>query len=288
MAPPLVQQIGVQLYYLFGWIPVFFVPWKFTWISATLCLLSIIVRIFWVTAFFHRYFAHKSFKTSRWFQFVMAFLAETSVQQGCLWWAATHRIHHRSCETEEDSHSPTVYGFWWSHCGWIADSKNYDEKILNKNIPDLMKYPELRMINAFYHIPCLLYALPFFYFGGAHAWFWGCWMSTWFLSHFTFMVNSVAHMWGQKKYQIKGHPECNARNNFWVALITCGEGWHNNHHAFMKSCKQGLESGEFDPTYWFIRSLAYLGLVWDLHEVSDKAIAEYPRCDTENQPMSLK
>jgi len=288
MAPPLIQHVGVQIYYLFGWCFALIVPWKFTWISASLCLGSVFVREIWVTAFYHRYFSHRSFQTSRWFQFIMGFLAETSVQQGILWWAATHRHHHHTCDTKDDPHSPLLNSLWWSHCGWVTDPSNYEPELIKKKVPDLIRFPELVLLDTFYHIPCLLYALPFLYFGGAHGWFWGCWMATWFLSHLTFLVNSATHVTGDRPFAVKGQPHCEGRNSFWVALLTCGEGWHNNHHAFAKSCRMGLEWWQIDVTYWFIRLLECCGLVWNLHVVSAKTIRSQPRAGASGKAVKGK
>ena len=225
-----------------------------------LCLALYVVRMFGVTAGFHRYFSHKSFKTSRAMQFILAVIAQSSAQRGALWWAAKHRHHHKHSDTEEDVHSPRHRGFWYSHLGWIFraehDQTDYDA------IPDLTKFPELVWLNKHDKWPAIVLALFCAWFAGWPGLFVGFFLSTVMTYHGTFFINSLAHVHGRQRY-VTGD---DSRNNWWLAIITLGEGWHNNHHAYMASTRQGFRWWEFDPTYYALRAMSWARLVWDLNE----------------------
>ena len=235
---------------------VFFLPFHWYWPVIAVGLYA--VRMFWVTAGYHRYFSHRSFRTSRVFQFILAFLAMSSLQKGVLWWAAHHRHHHRYSDQEEDLHSPSQQGFWWSHVGWIlADSYNQTRQEL---IPDLYRYPELRWLNKYHSLPGITFAVLMFLLGGWSGLVWGFFVSTVMLWHGTFTVNSLAHVFGRRRYQTTD----TSRNSLLLALITGGEGWHNNHHHYMTSVRQGFFWWEIDTTYYGLKVLSWFGLVWDL------------------------
>ena len=223
-----------------------------------LCLGLYAVRMVIVTAGYHRYFSHRSFKTSRVGQFVLAFLAQTSLQRGVIWWAAIHRHHHRHSDTELDVHSPVHRSFWYSHVGWIFS--NRDDTPDYSTVQDLMAYPELRWLERYHHAPWIIVAGAFLALGGWQAlvvgWIW----STLLLYHGTFSINSLAHVHGRQRY-LTGD---DSRNNWWLAIVTMGEGWHNNHHAYQSSTRQGFRWYEWDPTYYTLRALAWLRIVWDL------------------------
>jgi stearoyl-CoA desaturase (delta-9 desaturase) len=225
-----------------------------------LCLALYVVRMFGITAGFHRYFSHKTFKTSRWFQFVLAFLAQTTAQKGALWWAAKHRHHHKHSDTEDDVHSPRHRGFLYSHVGWIFtkqhDSTDYDA------VPDLTKYRELVWLNEHDKVAPVTLAVLCYLFAGWPGLFVGFFLSTVLTYHGTFFINSLAHVHGRQRY-VTGD---DSRNNWWLAIITLGEGWHNNHHAYMASTRQGFRWYEFDPTYYALKAMSWVGLVWDLNE----------------------
>lgn len=233
------------------WVP-------FRWSYVALALTLYYARMFFVTAGYHRYFSHRSFKTSRAFQFVLAFLAMTSVQKGVLWWAAHHRRHHRYSDTEEDPHSPTLRGFWWSHVGWIL-SQTYDATELDL-VRDYSRFPELRWLDRHYLIPPLALALALFLAGGWGTLVWGFFVSTVILWHGTFAINSLAHVFGRRRYPTTD----TSRNSLFLALLTLGEGWHNNHHYYMASVRQGFFWWEVDVTFYLLRVLFWLGLVWEL------------------------
>ncbi len=230
----------------------------FRWSDLGLCLALYYARMFFVTAGYHRYFAHRSFKTSRPFQFVLGFMATTSVQKGVLWWAAHHRNHHRFSDTPADIHSPQQRGFWWSHVGWIL-SDQYQETELDR-IRDFAKFPELRWLNRWHLAPPVALAAALLLAGGWSALVWGFFVSTVLLWHGSFCVNSLAHVFGRRRYQTTD----SSRNSLLIALITMGEGWHNNHHHYMASARQGFFWWEVDPTYYLLKLLSWAGVVWDV------------------------
>jgi len=218
---------------------------------------SYVLRMFGVTAGYHRYFSHRSYRLGRPAQFALAFLAQTSAQKGVLWWAAHHRHHHRNSDEEADIHSPARRGFWWSHAGWIL-SNDYDSYDPG-TIADFAKYPELRWIDRYHWAPTVIYAGAVLAIGGFDAFMWGYVASTVFLYHATFAINSLAHVWGTRRFETRDL----SRNNFILALLTLGEGWHNNHHYSMASCRQGYRWWEIDLTYLVLRVLGVLGIARD-------------------------
>ena len=226
--------------------------------AVLLCIGLYMVRMFALTAGYHRYFAHRAFKTSRFFQFVLALIGTTAVQKGPLWWAAHHRQHHKYTDQEGDIHSPVTDGFWWSHIGWVISTK-YDPTDF-KGIKDFARYPELRWINKYHLIPAIALAVLCFLLGGWQWLVWGFFVSTVALYHGTFSVNSLAHMWGSRRYATGD----DSRNNFLIALWTGGEGWHNNHHHYMGSVKQGFYWWEIDLSYYALKMMSWVRLVWDL------------------------
>ncbi|RYZ64518.1 MAG: acyl-CoA desaturase, partial [Proteobacteria bacterium] len=197
-----------------------------TWGLVTLCVSFYYLRMFGVTGAYHRYFSHRTYKTSRVMQFLLAFLAQTSAQKGALWWAANHRHHHKHSDDEHDIHSPVQDGFWWSHVGWILSEK-YDETDWSL-ISDLKKYPELVFLNRFNLVPAVLLAVAIFFVGGMPALVWGFFISTVLCWHGTFTINSLSHVFGTRRYTTTD----TSRNNWLLAIVTMGEGWHNNHHAY--------------------------------------------------------
>jgi stearoyl-CoA desaturase (delta-9 desaturase) len=220
-----------------------------------------VVRLVAITGFYHRYFSHRTFRTSRALQFVFAVLGTTAVQRGPLWWAAHHRHHHAHADEENDSHSPTQHGFWWSHVGWFMNRSNFRTR--SELIQDLTRYPELRFLDRFDIVPPIALAALLYVFGGAQLLIWGFFISTVLLHHVTFTVNSLAHRFGRRRYATSD----DSRNSWWIALLTFGEGWHNNHHHFPGSVRQGFYWWEIDLTYYLLRAMAACGLVWDLKPV---------------------
>ena len=242
-----------------GCAALFFVPFRWSWFGLMWAMYA--VRMFAITAGYHRYFSHRTYKLARGWQFLMAFLAETSGQKGVLWWAAHHRVHHRHADHDPDIHSPLKRGFWWAHVGWVL-SNEFDEHD-PALIKDFSKFPELRWLDKHYLVPPLLLGGAILLAGGVGAFFWGFVASTVLLFHATFTINSVAHLWGSRRFNT---PD-DSRNNFVLALVTFGEGWHNNHHQFMYACKQGLRWWEVDFTYYVLKTLGWLGIAKDLRGI---------------------
>ncbi|MEZ5315885.1 MAG: fatty acid desaturase [Vicinamibacterales bacterium] len=230
------------------------------WTAALWLLGSYYLRMFGVTAGYHRYFSHRSFKLNRFWQFWLAVLAQTSGQKGALWWAAHHRDHHLHSDRRTDLHSPVHEGFWWSHLGWILSDEYeaYDPK----RIADFSRYPELRWLDRWHLVPTVAYAVGIFLVGGWFAFVWGFVAATVLLYHGTFLINSLAHIWGSRRFATPDE----SRNNFALALVTLGEGWHNNHHHFMSSVRQGIRWWEIDVTYYVIVVLSWVGIARDLRE----------------------
>ena len=228
-------------------------------IDIALCLGLFWLRLFGITGGYHRYFSHKSFKTSRAFQFVLAVLGVAAVQKGPLWWAAGHRRHHRFSDVEGDMHSPRE-GLWHAHQGWIFNG-DWDDTELDR-IRDFAKFPELAWLNRWHIAVPLALAGLCFAIGGLSGVIWGFCISTVLLWHATYTINSLAHVWGSQRYETGD----DSRNNFVLALLTFGEGWHNNHHHYMASARQGFFWWEVDVTYYILRVLERLGIVWSLRE----------------------
>ena len=231
-----------------------------TGISTTALILLPIMflsRSFFVTAAYHRYFSHKSYKLNRFWQFVFAFQAEASAQKGVLWWASNHRHHHRYSDTDIDIHSPRK-GFWWSHVGWILSDKYKDTDL--SAIKDFAAYPELVWLDKHEGMPPWIYGIAAFAIGGWSGLVVGFVWSTVFLWHSTFLVNSAAHVFGRRRYDTTD----TSRNSMLIALVTGGEGWHNNHHHYQASARQGFFWWEIDMTYYVLKAMSWVGIVKDL------------------------
>lgn len=249
----------------------------FEWYLVWVALILFVIRMFAITGFYHRYFAHKTFKTSRLMQFIFAFIGSTAAQRGPIWWASHHRRHHLNSDRHNDHHSPHTHHFLWSHMGWFLAKKNFltDRKVVR----DLIKFKELVLIDRFDWLPPVLLLLSLFVIGeylsltsgirGLNMVIWGFCVSTILVYHCTFAVNSIAHLWGTQRYNTKEE----SKNNFFVALLTFGEGWHNNHHHYPGSIRQGFYWWEVDLTYYALRFLSFFGIVYNLRTVS-KAIRQ--------------
>ncbi len=216
------------------------------------------VGMFFITGAYHRYFSHRSYKTSRAFQFLLALGGSCTLQKGVLWWAAHHRHHHKHSDLPTDIHSPFQKGFWWSHVGWIVCRKYNDTRL--DLIGDFAKYPELRWLDRYFLVPGVLYAIVLFALGGFPALFFGYFLGITLLWHGTFTVNSLAHVFGSRRYRTTD----TSRNNLALALLTLGEGWHNNHHYYQSTANQGFFWWEVDISYYVLRAFAAVGLVWEL------------------------
>jgi stearoyl-CoA desaturase (delta-9 desaturase) len=229
-----------------------------TWSALALCAALYVLRMFAVVAGYHRYFSHRAFTTSRAFQFVLAVLAQSTAQKSVLWWAAKHRHHHLHSDTEEDVHSPRRRGFVYSHLGWIFDRK-HDQADLSK-VADLTRWPELVWLKKFELLPAVVLGVLCFLAAGWSGLVVGFLWSTVLLYHGTFCINSLAHVSGSKRY-VTGD---DSRNNWLLAIVTLGEGWHNNHHAYQSSVRQGFKWWEVDVAYYVLKAMSWTGLIWDL------------------------
>ncbi len=224
------------------------------------------LRMCALTAGYHRYFAHRAYKTSRAFQLVLAVLGATCMQNGPIWWASVHRRHHKYSDGPGDPHSPVTRGFWYAHVGWVFD-RSVPPHADDSNVRDLMRYPELCWLDRHEWVPMAAWAAACLAIGGSSGLVWGFVVSTLAVFHATMLINSLAHVWGWRPYPTSD----GSRNNPLLALLTFGEGWHNNHHHYMSSARQGFAWWEIDVTYYVLRGLARLGVVWDLREPTDHA-----------------
>lgn len=240
-----------------------------TWGAIALFFFLYGLRMFAITGGYHRYFSHRTYRTSRWFQFVLALIGTTAFQKGPLWWAAHHRVHHRRSDQEGDPHSPVRDGFFWSHVGWILSRQSLETRW--EEIRDLKKFPELRWLNTFHHVPGILLGAGVYFLGDWTHFVWGYSLSTVCCWHGTFVINSLAHRMGRRRYKTTD----DSRNSALLAVITMGEGWHNNHHAYMSSTRQGFTKWEFDMSYRILKILEKMGLVWSLKEPPLKRLEKF-------------
>ena len=245
-----------------------------SWVAVGVCAALFVVRMFVITAFYHRYFSHRTFKTHRVTQFLFALLGTTSAQRGPVWWAAHHREHHRHSDEEHDLHSPHRHGLLWSHMGWFLSDKGLETNW--KAVPDWARFPELVWLERNHLVGPLglvgVTALLGWVLGGvapalgtgwAQMVVWGFGVSTVLLYHATFTINSLAHVIGRRRFATGD----DSRNSLVLALLTLGEGWHNNHHYYPGSARQGFYWWEVDVSYYVLRAMQAAGLVWDLRPV---------------------
>jgi stearoyl-CoA desaturase (Delta-9 desaturase) len=244
------------------------------------------VRMFAVTGIYHRYFSHKTYSTSRFGQFILGLWGATTVQRGPLWWAYHHRHHHLHSDDPEDAHSPHVHGFLWSHIGWITSRRNFPTDY--SKVKDLAKFPELVFLNRFDAVVPILFATGLLFLGialeryapgmgtnGPQMLVWGFFISTTALFHGTSCINSMAHLMGRRRFKT----EDDSRNSFILAIITLGEGWHNNHHRFQSCTRNGFYWWEFDPTYYGLKLLSLTGFIWGLKPVPQSILDEGMRAE---------
>jgi stearoyl-CoA desaturase (Delta-9 desaturase) len=260
-------------------------------VSIAVCLGFFWLRMFAITGFYHRLFAHRSYKTNRFWQCVFAIVGASACQRGPLWWAAHHRNHHKHSDDEDDIHSPIQHSFWFSHVGWFMCNAGF--KTDYTVIKDLAQFPELRFLNRFDTLVPAVVALLMFGLGeylaanqpqletnGWQLLVWGFFVSTVLLFHATFTINSLGHIWGKRRFKTKDH----SRNNAWFAFLTLGEGWHNNHHRFAVSTRQGFYWWEIDITYYLIKILSFFRIVRDLNPVPKRILEEGRQRPAEEKP----
>jgi stearoyl-CoA desaturase (delta-9 desaturase) len=246
----------------------------FSWAALITAVVLCYIRVFAIGAFYHRFFSHRAFKTNRFWQFIFALLACSAVQRGPLWWVTHHRQHHVNADTPLDAHSPVQHGFWWSHMGWFLSKKHYYYNF--QLVKDLVKFPELIFLDRYDGLVPTLFALGTFAFGALLAHFapslhtngwqmlvWGFCISTMMVFHITVSINSIAHKIGKQRFVT----DDTSRNNLWLALLTLGEGWHNNHHHYPSTAKQGFHWWEIDITYYILKLFEKMGMIWDVKGV---------------------
>lgn len=267
-APPVLAKKGRSFGQIFNFLGIVWIHigvavalWRGpTWKLFGLAVLLYYVRMFAITAGYHRYFSHRAYRTSRVGQFLIALLGITATQKGPLWWASIHRKHHKYSDTEHDTHSPMRRGFWYSHMGWWM-GRDHEETEWQR-IPDLTKYPELVWIDKYAVIgPLAMIGTTLAL--GFDVFLWGFVVSTCLLMHGTFTINSLSHVFGSRRYATTD----TSRNNWLLALVTMGEGWHNNHHHYQASARQGFYWWEIDASYIILKILSKVGFVWDLRPV---------------------
>ncbi len=254
-----VNWLGSIPFFLMHLMPLGILFFGITWTDVVLCAALYVVRMFFITAGYHRYFGHRAYKLGRVTQFIMAVGGSTAAQKGVLWWAGHHRHHHKYSDMPEDIHSPRR-GFWWSHMGWIL-CKKYDETPLS-SIKDFAKYPELRWLNRWHLLPATALGAACYLIGGPSALFGGFFLSTVLLYHGTFSINSFTHIFGRRRYATTD----TSKNSFLLALITLGEGWHNNHHYYQSTANQGFFWWEIDISYYVLKVMSWVGLARDLRK----------------------
>lgn len=266
-----------------------------SWVAIAACVAFYCLRIFAVSAGYHRYFSHRSYKTNRIFQFMLAFVGCTSNQKGPLWWAAHHRYHHAHADRDDDIHSPAQHGFWWAHCLWIFSMRyrKADLRLVSK----FTDYKELRFLDRFYGLPPIIAAALFFVLGeflqrsrpelgtsGLQMLGWGFFVSTILVHHAIYSANSIAHSVGSRRFDSRD----TSRNNWLVALLTFGDGWHNNHHYYQRSARHGFYWWEIDFTHYILKGLSRLGVVWDLHTPPDRIYASASRKSATTSAIGFK
>ncbi len=248
---------------------VFAVP--FSWPLAGLWAASHFVRGIGLTLAYHRYFAHRAFQMHRAARFVWTFIGAAAMQKGPIWWAGHHVNHHKYVDREGDPHSPSVSGVYYAHIGWFLNDARHDRvEATNPVVRDFSKAPEIAWLDTYYFVPPLLLAMAMYAIGGATWLVWGFCLPTVTLAHSTFSINTINHMFGSRRFETRDE----SRNNPITALFAVGEGWHNNHHRYQRSARNGFYWWELDPTWYVIRMMAAAGLAWDLQPVPERLYAE--------------
>ena len=234
-------------------------PWFFSWSA-----LGVAIALHWLCGSigiclgYHRLLAHRSFKVPRWLEYIIATIGTLALQGGPIFWVAGHRQHHAFTEHVEKDPYSAKKGFLWSHMLWMFYLKpeTFDSKVYSKHAPDLARDPYYRFLNQYFLLMQVPLALVLYAFGGWSFVIYGIFVRAVLLWHCTWLINSANHMFGYRNFE----SDDNSRNLWWVALLTYGEGWHNNHHTFPKMAKAGLTKWEVDPTWWAIKALKSLGL----------------------------
>lgn len=239
------------------------------------------IRIFSIGAFYHRYFSHKSYETNRFWQFIFALLGMSAIQRGPLWWAAHHRHHHIHSDDPDDSHSAAQHGFWWSHIGWFLSKRHFHYP--ENCIKDFSRYPEIKWLDRFDSLIAMLFAGTIFLIGyvcqsiwpalntsGLQCFIWVFCISTVCSYHVTFCINSLTHIFGKRVYPTKDQ----SKNHWLLALLTFGEGWHNNHHFYPVSARQGFTWWQIDITYYILKGMEKIRIIKNLKKPPQRIIEQ--------------
>ena len=248
---------------------VFAVPFRWAYIG--LWAVAHFLRAVGLTLIFHRYLAHRAFKMNRAARFVWAFIATAAMQKGPLWWAGHHVNHHRFADRDGDPHSPMVSGVYYAHIGWFLNQTKYDRvEATNPVLRDFSRVPEMAWLEKYFFLPPLMLAVAMFLVGGMPWFVWGFCLPTMTLAHATFAINTVNHMFGTRRFETVDE----SRNNVVTAIFAVGEGWHNNHHRYQRAARNGFYWWEIDPTWYVIRAMKAVGLVWDVQAVPKRIYEE--------------
>jgi stearoyl-CoA desaturase (Delta-9 desaturase) len=257
-------------------VTVLLVPFK--WAYLALWAFAHFSRAIGLTLAFHRYFAHRSFQMNRVVRFAWAFLGTAAMQKGPLWWAGHHVNHHRYADREGDPHSPRVRGFYYAHIGWFLNDAKHDRlEASNPVLRDFSSYPEILFLERFNTVPPILWAATMYLIGGFPWLAWGFCLPTVTLSHATFAINTVNHLFGSRRFDTQDE----SRNNVFTAFFAAGEGWHNNHHRYQRAARNGFYWWEFDPTYYVIKTMGWLGLAWNIQPVPARIYREAAGAETD-------
>lgn len=218
---------------------------------------------------FHRLLTHRGYTVPKPVEYFLVLCGTLAIEGGPVQWVTTHRIHHAFTDKPGDPHTPRE-GRWWAHMGWILTPDNtlQDQNRLYRYAPDLMKQRFYRFLNRFYYLPLIVLSIVLLAVGGLEVLLWGTFLRVTFGLHATWLVNSATHLWGKQRFQTTE----DSRNSWWVALLTFGEGWHNNHHAFPRAARHGLKWYEVDINWYGIRVLKFLGLAKSINLVSKSQI----------------
>jgi stearoyl-CoA desaturase (delta-9 desaturase) len=253
-----VTTIAFSIFHVFAIMAFFYVDWRAIALAAVLHWIA----IGWgIGLGYHRLHTHRSYTTPKWIEYFLAVCGTLSLEGGPVFWVATHRIHHKYSDQEGDPHTPRD-GKWWAHMLWtvFGESKHADTETMGKYAPDLYRVPFYRWLNTYHWVPLTVLGIGLLYFGGLPFLLWGVFFRVVFGLHATWLVNSATHLWGSRRF----HTRDDSKNSWWVALLTFGEGWHNNHHAHPASARHGLAWYELDVTWLTIRLMSLFGLAKDV------------------------
>jgi stearoyl-CoA desaturase (Delta-9 desaturase) len=243
----------------------------FRWAYVGLWAASHFVRALGLTLMYHRYYAHRAFKMNRGARFVWTLIGTAAMQKGPIWWAGHHVTHHKFADREGDPHSPMISGFYYAHVGWFLHDTKYDAlEANNPVVRDFAKFPEIAWLEKYHIVAPTVLAIAMYAYGGWPWLVYGFCLPTMTLAHATFCINTVNHLFGSRRFETLD----DSRNNPITAFFAVGEGWHNNHHRYQRAARNGFYWWEFDLTWYTMKAMAALGLVWDMQQVPKRIYEE--------------